>query len=87
MGIWDILCCGKRDKAVSTPPHPSIKLILQEARDEESATLLNPNQDRDSILSAEPAGGHYGAIEPAPHSGLTEEQRDKIDKIGKEVGG
>lgn len=62
-------------------------LTSKESRDEESANLLNPNQDRDSILSAEPAGGHYGAIEPQQHSGLTEEQRDKIDKIGKEVGG
>lgn len=58
----------------------------EEDRDRESATLLNPNHDRDSILSAEPSGGHYGAVEQQ-HSGLTEEQRDKIDRIGKEVGG
>ncbi|WVR06731.1 hypothetical protein IAU60_003765 [Kwoniella sp. DSM 27419] len=72
MGIFDFLpCCGPRKE--------KIKDVEQSP---ETTSLLPPPRE-ESILSADGLGGGYGATN---EQGLTDEQRLRIEAIGREVG-
>ncbi|KAK8864719.1 hypothetical protein IAR55_001973 [Kwoniella newhampshirensis] len=71
MGIFAFLpCCGPRKEKVKDVEAGA-----------ESTTLLPPARE-ESIISADGLAGGYGATE----QGLTDEQRTRIEAIGREVG-
>ncbi|OCF60841.1 hypothetical protein L486_00482 [Kwoniella mangroviensis CBS 10435] len=73
MGLLDFLpCCGPRKDKVRDV----------ESQTQENSTLLPPPAREESIISADGLVGSYGATE----QGLTDEQRMRIEAIGREVG-
>ncbi|WWD03199.1 hypothetical protein V865_001247 [Kwoniella europaea PYCC6329] len=73
MGLFDFLpCCGPRKDKVRDV----------ESQTQENSTLLPPPAREESIISADGLVGNYGATE----QGLTDEQRMRIEAIGREVG-
>ncbi|WWD16967.1 hypothetical protein CI109_101401 [Kwoniella shandongensis] len=74
MGFFDFLpCCGPRKEKVKD----------LESGHAETSTLLPPAVREESIISADGLTGGYGAT---TEQGLTEEQRTRIEAIGREVG-
>ncbi|WWC88973.1 uncharacterized protein L201_003888 [Kwoniella dendrophila CBS 6074] len=72
MGLFDFLpCCGPR------------KEKLKDIENNQEAASLLPPQREESIISADGLTGGYGATE----QGLTDDQRLRIEAIGRQVGG